>query len=138
VLVVCVPASDEADRLAADLLAQALRARRFRVEVLPASATTGEKAGRTAELRPDIVCLSALPPGAVMPARYLYKRLRPRIGDGEVVVGLWNVRGDLRKLESRIATDGKARVVGSLGEALRRVRDLSAPLLLQRKAAPAP
>jgi predicted PurR-regulated permease PerM len=138
VLVVCVPASDEADRLAADLLAQALRARRFRVEVLPASATTGEKAGRTAELRPDIVCLSALPPGAVMPARYLYKRLRPRIGDGEVVVGLWNVRGDLRKLESRIATDGKARVVGSLGAALRRVRDLSAPLLLQRKAAPAP
>lgn len=136
VSVMCVPTADEADRLVAEMLARALQARGIRVEVLPGSATTGEKAGRVASLQPDIVCLSALPPEAVMPARYLYKRLRPRLGDREILIGLWNSKGDLRRAESRIASDGKARVVGSLTDAVRRIRDLAAPILLQRRVEP--
>ena len=69
--------------------------------------------------RPDVVCISATPPAAVMHARRLCKRVRGQFADVPMVVGLWNAQGDLSNATARIgggdATRGRGDVGGGAG-----------------------
>src|SRR5206468_12933226 len=76
VSVLCLPAADEADELAAMMLAQLLRERGVSVKTAPASALASERLGFVEQEQASVVCISALPPGAVTAAKYLCKRLR--------------------------------------------------------------
>ena len=57
---------------------------------------------KVAELKPGVVCLSALPPFAVGHARALYLRIRTQFPGLDVVVCLWHFEGDLQKVMARI------------------------------------
>ena len=77
----------------------------------------------------DVVCVSATPPGAMMHARYLCKHLRRRFPTVKLVVGLWDVQGDLNKARERIGCG--ATVVATMADAQEQIR-----LLIQQLVPP--
>ena len=81
----------------------------------------------------DVVCVSATPPGAMMHARYLCKQLRRRFPKVKLVVGLWDVQGDLNKAKERIGCG--ATVVATLADAQEQIRLLIPAALAADRAA---
>ena len=136
--VAILPARDEADETAAEMLKALLDRRGFPVTVIADDALASEKLEAIVQTRAELVVVSALPPGAVTAARYLVKRLD---GSGlnidiPIVVGLWGAQGDLDRAESRITghlsakhRDAQAvsrrhvRLVRTLAEAAETVRN---------------
>jgi len=82
----------------------------------------------------DTVCISALPPFALMNARSLSKRLRARFPKLRIVVGLWNFRAGGIKAEERLEAAFTVEVVTSLAQAVERLQEPvgSSPLQVTR------
>jgi hypothetical protein len=72
-----------------------------------------------------------MPPAAATHARYLCKRLRGRFPEANLIVGLWNVKGDMDKAKERIGCGADTHVVGTLAEAQEQIRLLVQTLLLR-------
>jgi predicted PurR-regulated permease PerM len=129
--ILCLSARDEADEIAAMMLAQLLATGECLVQSLSFTATAGELVDLVQRRKPDVVCISATPPVAVMHARHLCKQIRGRFPKVPVVVGLWNAQGDLSKAKTRIGGGATTHVVATLAEAQEQVRLLIQPLLPQ-------
>ena len=84
----------------------------------------------------DVVCVSATPPGAMMHARYLCKQIRRRFPKVKLVVGLWDIEGDLIKASERIGCG--ATVVATLADAQEQIRLMIQQQLLPRAEKQAP
>jgi len=123
VRILCLPVSDGTDEVAARMLAGLLTLDRYQARCLPATTLAGEKLGVIEEEKADIVVISALPPSNILRARYLYKRLRARFPELPILIGVWGIT-DTSVLESRIAPDRKATVLGSLAAAREKLREL--------------
>lgn len=141
VAAICVaPAHDEADQLAALMLVRALHSTACPALALPREALAGEVLDLVAEHRCRIVCISAVPPSALVQARYLAKRLRARFPDLEIAVALWAAEGDVERAKSRLAQAGVNEVVTRLPEAVALLQRLAAvatpPPDHQERAAP--
>ena len=87
--VVCVPASDQADEIAATMLAQVLEASGHKTLLLPPSALTPELLSRFAAEPHTTLCISALPPFAFTGARAIFGRLRAELPENPILIGLW-------------------------------------------------
>jgi len=99
--VLCIPVRDEADEIVGVLVARALERQGHTALSIPIS-TTAEMLSQVAELKPGVVCLSALPPFAVGHARALYLKIRTQFPGLDIVVCLWHFEGDLQKVMARI------------------------------------
>jgi len=130
VCILCLPARDEGDEIAAMMLTQLLETSGCVVQTVSATARVDEMVELFEQRRPAVVCISATPPAAVMHARYLCTRLRARLPNVNLVVGLWNTFGDLTKARTRIGCDSNVQVVSTLTEAQEQVRILVRPLLV--------
>jgi hypothetical protein len=62
---------------------------RFDVELTSAEVLTSEVVALVETTQPAVICLSLLPPGGLVHARYLCKRLRARYPDVKILVGRW-------------------------------------------------
>ncbi|TVS19529.1 MAG: AI-2E family transporter [Planctomycetaceae bacterium] len=120
--VLCLPARTEADEIAGTMLAQLLDVPGCPVKAAPVASSPSELIDLVRQLKPRGVCISALPPAAVMHARTLCKRLRGRVPAGNLVVGLWHAQGDLNKVKDRIGCGAEAHVVTTLAEAQEQLR----------------
>jgi len=118
--ILCLPARTEADEITALMLAQVLETRDSHVQAVPVTSLAGEMVDLVDQRTPDVLCLSATPPAAVMHARYLSKRLRDQLPHVKLVVGLWNAQGDLNKAKDRIGCGST--VVATLADAQKQVR----------------
>ena len=127
--ILCLPARDEADGIAAMMLAQLLATSGCLVQSVSSTAATGEVVDLLRRRTPDVVCISATPPAAVMHARHLCKIVRGRFPQVPVVVGLWDAQADLSKAKTRIGGAATTHVVTTLAEAQEQVRLLIQPLL---------
>ena len=127
--IVCLPARDEADEIAGMMLAQLLATGECLVQSISFAAAVGEWVDLVEKRKPDVVCISATPPAAVMHARHLCKHVRGRFPAVPVVVGLWDAQGDLSKAKTRIGGGATTHVVATLAEAQEQVRLLIQPLL---------
>lgn len=123
--VLCLPAHDEADEIAGTMLAQLMKLKGPMVEVISATALVSERVNSIEKYDAEIVCISATPPAAVMHARYLYRRLRGRFPDAKLIVGLWDINGDLIQAAASIGCGPEAHVVASLSEASEKIRQLT-------------
>ena len=74
--------------------------------------------------KPDVVCISALPPAAVRQACYLCKRLRTRFPELQIMVGLWDAQGDRQKANERIESAGANRTVTTFAQGLEHLGQL--------------
>jgi predicted PurR-regulated permease PerM len=122
--VVCVPASDQADEIAATMFAQLLEQCGHKTLLLPGGALSGEILSRLAEEGETILCISAVPPFAFSHARKLTLRLRQSLPENRIIVGLWGSEGDKDKLRERFGQARPNVVVGSLSEAMEQVREM--------------
>jgi len=89
VSVLALPANSEADEIAGIMLAHLLETRGVLARVGSSKALTNEMAEQAVASGAHLFCISALPPASVMPATYLARRLRDRVGDARIIVGLW-------------------------------------------------
>lgn len=128
--VLCLPAHDEADELAAMMLSHLLRDRGFHAEVAGAAVLTSEAPDLIEQKAAEIVVISALPPKAAPHARYLVKRLAARYHDLKSVVGLWTRTGGADK--PSVSTFKSGVVVTSLAEAQRRVDQFVPQIVIDR------
>jgi predicted PurR-regulated permease PerM len=99
--VFCVPARDEADDVVALIVAQLLESRGYKADSLLIGPVS-EMLKQVADARPQIVCISALPPFGVSHARSLYRRLRPLAPNMHIVICLWHLEGDLNQIAGRL------------------------------------
>jgi predicted PurR-regulated permease PerM len=132
---VCVlTARDEADEIVAMMLVHTMQASGINAEVLSATLLKGEALERASALHPRSVCISALPPGAVLHASALCRRLRARLPDATIVVALWHAEGDLERATQRLQAAGATRVVTSIDaavNALASAGEIEVPVALQ-------
>lgn len=99
--VVCLPARDEADEIVAIMLAQVLEMGGHQAQYVPLG-TAAEMLAQVKEEKPDVVCISALPPFAIPHARALYAKLRAQDSNLRIIVGLWNFSDDPLKVNRRL------------------------------------
>jgi hypothetical protein len=89
--VLCLPASNESDELCALMLTQLLAESGVKTTLVSSKALAGEMVAQAVEARPQLVCISCLPPASMLPAQHLCRRLGEGLEDGaRLFVGLWN------------------------------------------------
>ena len=118
--ILSLPARSEADEIAAMMLAQVLETKSCVVQAVSVTSLASEMLDLVELRKADVVCISATPPGAMMHARYLCRHLRRRFPKVKLVVGLWDLHGDLNKARDRIGCD--AIVVTTLADAQEQIR----------------
>jgi len=132
---VCIPTDDGVDEISAQMIGRLLAQRGVHMEVLPGADTVGEKVRRAVERIPDVVILVSLKPPALIPVRYLYKRVRAALPRTEIVVALLDAPAEPERWSQRISeTDGPP-VVTSLPELERSMEQIVPPLMLKKAAA---
>lgn len=135
--VVCLPAHDESDEIAAIMLAQLLQMRGYCATPVSVEQLASEMVSTVEKLNGHLVCVSALPPGAVRHARYLCKRLRSKLPALRMVIGLWTLRAELKDANERMGCTGEVQTTGTLVEALRQVHQMVQPELMAVERPPA-
>lgn len=106
----------EADSLALEMLRLALPDSHT-LDILSDQLLAGEWMERVESDRPSILIISAIPPGSHLAITVLCRRLRKRVPDTRILVGVWALPGQMP--ESKPLLDaGAAWVVSSLREAV--------------------
>jgi predicted PurR-regulated permease PerM len=124
--IVCVPANDQADEIAATMLAQLLEQCGHKTLLLPGLALSPEILSRLAEEAGTILCISAVPPFAFAHARTLALRLRQSVPGNRILIGLWNANGDKDVLRERFGHARPDFVAATLREALAQIKECEA------------
>lgn len=132
--ILCVPARDEADEIAGLMLSQLTDRRGLTVHVLSFTTLASESIAKINELSANVVCVSALPPHAAIHARYLCKRLRPKLPGLKLVVGLWASGGATKKSQSRLAEIGVDKFVASLKDAAEYLEALASQAVVMQES----
>ena len=109
--IVCVPARDEADEIVAAMVVQLLWRAGCNAEALSITAVS-TMLERVEQLRPSIICISALPPFAAGQAKSLCKRIRQQFPAMKIVLGLWEFPGGVAKAQERVGA-GCADLIGT-------------------------
>jgi predicted PurR-regulated permease PerM len=133
--VVCIPANDQADELAAVMLAQLLERRGHKTILLHSNALTPEILGRLGEEQETTICISALPPFAFVHARSLCQRIRQYLPENRIIVGLWGASGNLESLRQRFGAVCPDGIATTLSGAMRLAPQCeSAPIAITQQA----
>jgi predicted PurR-regulated permease PerM len=125
VRILCVPARDEADEIVGTMLAQLLQRAGHQAECLEVESAEQMLAQISRE-KPDIVCISALPPFAIPAVRVLYGKMHAQNPSQKVLVGLWHFSGDSTKLGRRLALKEDSRAFTTLAELVHEVQEMCA------------
>ncbi len=89
VRVLACPARDELDRVGVELMARLLDPIKWEVEVVAVATLASEILEQIEVKVPNVVLISAIPPGGLAHTRYLLKRIHARFPNLHVVVGRW-------------------------------------------------
>jgi predicted PurR-regulated permease PerM len=89
---ICIPASDFGDEVIALMLLRVLAQQGVRATMFPTALLASEMVEQAAKAQTRLFCISLLPPGSIRQALYACKRLRDRIPDARLLVGMWGER----------------------------------------------
>ena len=121
--VVCIPANDQADEIAATMLAQLLEQRGHKTMLLHSATLTNEILERLGEESSTTIYISALPPFAFVHARNLCQKIRHQLPQNRILIGLWGATGDDETLGERFGAARPDAVATTLRQAIRLVRN---------------
>jgi predicted PurR-regulated permease PerM len=130
VTVVCLPANDASDEIAAVMLGQLLEFRGYCPSIVSVTQLASEMVETVQNSKADVVCISALPPAAVTHARYLCKRLHGKLPEIEMSVGLWNSGTDLKRARERISTVRSVQVASTFSQAIEQIHQMAQPKIM--------
>jgi hypothetical protein len=128
--VALLPAHDEADEISGLMLAQLLEFRGYCAFPMSVTKLASELVESVEEKAAHMVVVSAMPPAAVAHSRYLCKRLHARFPDVNMVVGLWTMRGDLKKARERVTCIATVQVSSTFAAALEQIGQLAQPVIV--------
>ncbi len=131
VAVLCLPAHSQADEIVGLMLAQLLELKGQHATTASQTLLAGEILELIQSQNTAVVCISALPPGAVAHSRYLCKRLHTRFPDLPTVVGLWTSKTHPKTLLDRLSGDQRVYPVTNLKDAVARIHEMVQPQILQ-------
>jgi hypothetical protein len=114
--IVCLPARDNADELAALMLCQTLRQAGHSAVMIPIGPME-EMFHALKEAEPALIFVSALPPLALSHARAMCRLLQQSFRGTKIIVGIWNSPADKLKAEERWARGTYDSLIVSLHEA---------------------
>jgi hypothetical protein len=107
-------------------LRQLLDPTRYTLEIVSAEMLTAEVLSVVEQQHIGLICISALPPGALAPTRYLCKRLRARFPKCKILVGLWGLSTEEWDKPQALLREAGADEVGTtLGETRNQVTQWS-------------
>ncbi len=132
-MVLAVPSHHRAEELTLLMLAQVLRAAGCDVEAMSTRALPVDIENRIERDKPDLVFVAVMPPGGLVQARYLCRRLGKRFADVRIIVGYWGKARDFDRLLVRMRAVGVSYVTTSVVQT--RTQMLA---LLRQPAAAAP
>lgn len=135
--IVIIPARTLGDELAARLLTDLLTTAGKPTELVAASALTGESVSRLEADPPAAVCISATPPGSVLHARVLAKRLRAALPNLPIIIGLWDESADAQETRLRFGTSATDHVLTRAVDVTERAVTLSGSSAAVRSSPPA-
>jgi predicted PurR-regulated permease PerM len=121
--ILCIPAHDQADEIAAAMLAQLLEHRGCIALSFPAGAEAEEMMQVVEPTADDLICISALQPYAFAPARSVCRRLRSRFKGAKICVGIWGFSGDRRKATARFERSAPDCLFVSFQQVIEYMRD---------------
>jgi predicted PurR-regulated permease PerM len=119
------PAYDALDELALLMLQQLLDPTRYTLSIGSSEMLTAEVLSAVEQQQVQLICIVALPPGALAPVRYLCKRLRARFPDCKIVVGRWGVQENRDMPQTVLREAGADEVGTTLHETANQVSQLS-------------
>jgi predicted PurR-regulated permease PerM len=103
--VLCLPARDDADEIAALMLSLLLRKRGISARAASATAVGGERIELIDRENAQIACLAAIPPLGYTHARFLCRRLRAEFPDLKLVAAILTERGEQELNQRRPAIE---------------------------------
>ena len=113
--VLCIlPAHDEADELVGLMLLEVANAHGIAGTAFGTGMLASEAIERMTEHKPEVVCISAMPPIALLHATALCKRLHKALPDMAIVVALWHAQGNIERATTRLESAGASGVVTTL------------------------
>ena len=98
---------------------------------------TAEVLSLVEQQRVGLVCVAALPPGALASTRYLCNRLWVRFPELKIVVGRWGFNGNIQEDRTRLLSAGADEVSMTLRKTRSHVMQLI-PLLSTLEPQPSP
>jgi predicted PurR-regulated permease PerM len=116
VIVLSIPARDDADEISAIMLALLLNRRGVPAKSVSASALASEQVEEAARSTIRLACVSAVPPYGTPHVRYLCKRLRSQFPKLKIVAAVLN-QGDARETGRRIGDVPADEIATSLKQA---------------------
>src|SRR5262249_30750400 len=116
------PAEGAEDEVAARLLEATVDPTGWEVDVLPASTMASELVVQTGEKQPDLICITALPPGGLSHTRYLCKRLRKRFPIVKIIVARWGRDASSERVEAMLREAGADLFTTSLEETRKQLK----------------
>jgi predicted PurR-regulated permease PerM len=126
--VLCIPASNLADEITAEMLMEGLRVEGVTVECLSSQLTTGETVAKTKEMAPEIAFISVVSPTSLVAAAFLCKHLRTALPETRIMVGLWfEENQEYARRSARLENLGAKRVLPTLERAVAAILELVPP-----------
>jgi predicted PurR-regulated permease PerM len=119
--IVCISASDQADELTSLMLGQLMERAAHQTILLAASTVSPEVLDSLAREPNTVVIISALPPFAFSQARTICQRVRARLPENRIVIGLWDPNDDPDLTIERFGSGRPTVVVNSLSQALNQI-----------------
>ena len=114
----CLPAHDEADEIAAAMLAQLLEQGGQATVSFPVGTSSGSMLDLVAPTANDVFCISSIPPFAFSHARTLNRQLRAKYPQTKILIGVWGFTGEMERALQRFQPKRPDKFVTSLAEAL--------------------
>ncbi|HUR45279.1 MAG TPA: GAF domain-containing protein, partial [Candidatus Saccharimonadales bacterium] len=133
--VLCLPAKDEADEVAANMLSILLNKKGIPARAASAKTLLNETLDQMEAKHVTIVCISCVPPSGLRHARYLCKRVRSRFRDVKIVMGVWGSPEDVEQIKQRLHPVAIDAVVLRMSEA---VEQAAAMTTITESMLPAP
>ena len=121
------PAHHEAEELSLNMLECLLKETGCHLEIISTKALPIEVEDRVSAEHPALVFISILPPGGLIQARYLCRRLRRRFKRLPIVVGFWAETNDFDRLLVTLRAAGASYVTTSLVQARGQILALVGP-----------
>jgi predicted PurR-regulated permease PerM len=115
-LVFTCPAHHQAEELSLAMLGQAVESLGCRFEIASTRTLPVEIEARLAAERPALVFIAVLPPGGLIQARYLCRRIRKSFPDLKIVVGYWGRVRNFDRLLVRLRSSGANYVTTSISQ----------------------
>jgi len=116
-----IPARSEGSQIALDLLSQVLDPSTYEIHAVSTATLASEVVTQVEQQQPDVVCITALPPGGLTQARYLCKRLRSQFSTVRILVIRPGLKGDQdfdkQTIVQRLTESGTDSVALSIAEA---------------------